>query len=271
MKNDNKLRIAISGASGKMGKILVKTLIKKEKLVLTAALVKETSQYLGKDIGKIIFNKNIGIFFNHNLNNIINDFDVLIDFTSPKNTLINLSICSKYNKMIVIGTTGFSKSEKEKINDAASKIRIVHSPNFSIGINVLIKIVEKMTKLIGKSNDIEIIEYHHRNKLDAPSGTSLYIGESIAKIMNINFNEYAVYSRKGIFNKRKDKEIGFSSVRAGNIIGEHNVIFANNNESIEIKHKAFNRESFANGAIQAAMWLKNKKNGLYSMKDVLND
>lgn len=204
------------------------------------------------------------------MNKVVKDFDVLIDFSSPKNTINNLLFCRKHSKMMVIGTTGFDNVEKKIIKDISKYIGIVLSPNFSIGINLLIQLAEKTAKTLGNYSDIEIIETHHRNKLDAPSGTALYIGEKISHVLKYNFNDHAIFSRNNLFCKRKKNGIGFSSIRAGKIVGEHNVMFVSDNESIEIKHQAFNRIAFSDGALYAAYWIKNMNHGLYDMQDVLN-
>lgn len=270
-KNNNTTKIVISGANGRMGNSLIQSIQIKEDFTLVSAIVKKNSSSIGIDAGKLAGIGNINILCKDNINEISDDFDVIIDFSSTKNTINNISFCCKHNKMIVIGTTGFSDIEKKIIKNAASQIGIVFSPNFSIGINLLIKLVENTTKIIGKNSDIEIIELHHRDKIDSPSGTALAIGESISKIMKCNFHDNAVFSRHCSLDKRKKNEIGFSSIRAGNIVGEHNIMFINDYECINIKHQAFNRVAFSNGALCAAHWIKNhKKNGLYDMQDVLN-
>lgn len=246
--------------------------MKEKKIKLGAALVQDNSIFLNKDISKLInHNINIGICFNNEIKNIIDKFDVLIDFTAPDNTIKNVLFCKENKKFIVIGTTGFNKKEKNKIMQASLDIGIVLSPNFSIGINLIKKLIQKTTTIIGKKTDIDIIDIHHRNKLDAPSGTAIDIGELIAKIMNIDLEKNSIYLKKGINKKRNKNKIGFSIIRTGNVFGEHSVIFTDENEQIEIKHKAFNRMPFAYGALNAAKWLlKNKKNGLYNMQDILD-
>lgn len=263
-----KVKIAISGSNGKMGRALIKAIEHDNNILLGAALVKKSSAFLGKDIGEISGINKKGVICNYDLKKVSNNFDVLIDFTTPKNTLKNLLFCCENNKMIVIGTTGFNKIEKKEIKKASSKIGIVFSPNFSIGINLLLSLVKKTAKIMGNNSDIEIIETHHRNKLDAPSGTAISIGQTIANGMKCNFDDHVIFLRNNTIRRKKD--IGISSIRAGKIIGNHSALFINDNESIEITHKAFNRNIFACGAIKAAIWIKNKKIGLHDMQDVLN-
>lgn len=270
MNNFN--RVAIAGADGRMGKNLILAIMKEKKLKLGAALVRSDSVFLEKDICLLMNNSNkLGICLNDQIKNIVDKFDVLIDFTSTDNTIKNVLFCKKNKKFIVIGTTGFNKKEKNKIIEASLDIGIVLSPNFSIGINLVKKLVEKTTKTIGNKTDIDIIDIHHRNKLDSPSGTAIDIGDLIAQIMKIDLEKNSIYLTKGINKERSSKKIGFSMIRTGNVFGEHSIMFTNENEQIEIKHRAFNRMPFAYGALRAAKWLlKNKKNGLYNMKNVLD-
>ncbi|XBC39863.1 MAG: 4-hydroxy-tetrahydrodipicolinate reductase [Buchnera aphidicola (Chaetogeoica yunlongensis)] len=265
------LKIAISGALGRMGKILIKTIKNKKNISLTTAIVKKKSPYLQQDIGLVTNIGKIGIPITDSIKRHLKQFNILIDFTNPKTTLENLEICAKSNKNIIIGTTGFTKSEQKKIENFSKSIGIVQSSNYSIGINLIMNLLEKTTKILGENFDIEIIEAHHNQKIDSPSGTAIAIGKKICKTMNWNFEEKAVYARKTRNIPRTKNEIGFSTIRAGNIIGEHKIIFANSDEHIEIKHKAITRSIFAKGAIHAALWLfkQNNLTGLYNMNDVL--
>ena len=263
--------IAITGASGRMGRNLIKAIqTSKENVKLGAVLVRPGSDFVGMDVGKLININNTGIIIVDNLISVINSFDILIDFSHPKATIDYMMICLKHKKSMVIGTTGFDENDKKNIYNSAKKMKIVFSSNFSIGINLILKLLEITTKIMGNYSDIEIIESHHRNKLDAPSGTALAMGNTIANIMNWNLYDHAIYSRNNHTGIRNQKKIGFSSIRAGDIIGEHTAIFADLNERIEITHKASNRMIFAHGAIKASLWLKDKNYGLYSMRDVLN-
>ncbi|QCI24245.1 4-hydroxy-tetrahydrodipicolinate reductase [Buchnera aphidicola (Muscaphis stroyani)] len=264
-----KTRIAISGPMGRMGKMLVKESQKNKSVQLTTVLVEKNHLLIGKDIGESIGIGKIGVFASDKINSNINDFDVLIDFTKPNGTLKYLKYCSKLKKNIVIGTTGFSNQEMEVIKSYSKKISIMISANFSIGINIVLNLIEKATHIIGNNSDIDIIEFHHRNKIDSPSGTALAIGKVISNAMNWNLDEHSLYLKKGINGIREEKKISFSSIRSGNTIGKHTTMFSNSNEQIKITHIASNRISFAQGAIQAAIWIHQKNRGLFNMMDVL--
>lgn len=264
-------RIAITGALGRMGKMLVKEIQKNKTICLTAAIVKKNHPLINHDIGEQIGIGKIGVLIQDTLNVKINDFDILIDFTKPIATLEYLKYCNIFQKKIIIGTTGFSDLEIKKIYSYSENIAVLIASNFSIGINLLYALVEQTTKILGNSSDIDIIEFHHRNKLDIPSGTAITIGENISKVMKWNLNQHALYYKKGLTKIREVKKIGFSSVRAGSVIGKHSVIFTNSEEEINITHTAFNRKSFAKGAIQAAIWIISKNTGLFNMKDFLKN
>ncbi|RYI72479.1 4-hydroxy-tetrahydrodipicolinate reductase, partial [Klebsiella pneumoniae] len=211
-----------------------------------------------------------GVAVQSSLAAVKDDFDVLIDFTRPEGTLNHLAFCREHGKGMVIGTTGFDDAGKQAIRDAAQDIAIVFAANFSVGVNVLLKLLEKAAKVMGDYTDIEIIEAHHRHKVDAPSGTALAMGEAIAGALNKDLKDCAVYSREGYTGERVPGTIGFATVRAGDIVGEHTAMFADIGERIEITHKASSRMTFANGAVRSALWLKGKKNGLFDMRDVLD-
>jgi 4-hydroxy-tetrahydrodipicolinate reductase len=194
---------------------------------------------------------------------------VLIDFTRPDISMDYIEQCRQAGKKLVIGTTGYSDAQKAKIAEVAKDIAIVMAPNMSVGVNLTLKLLEMAAKIMGEYTDIEIIEAHHRYKVDAPSGTALRMGEVIAKTLNRDLKDCAVYGREGITGERDRKTIGFSTIRAGDIVGEHTVMFADEGERVEITHKASSRMTFANGAVRAAVWLADKPNGLYDMQDVL--
>lgn len=268
---NEKTRIAITGPMGRMGKILIREIQKNKYTSLTTALVQKNHELVGQDIGETIGIGNIGVLITDELNTKKNNFDVLIDFTKPSSTLEYLQYCQKFKKNIVIGTTGFTKEEINIIKSFSQKISIIIASNFSIGINLLFQLIEKTTQIIGENSDIDIIEQHHRNKIDAPSGTALAIGDVISKVMNWeDLNTHSIYYKKGITGIREPKKIGFSIVRAGNIIGKHTVIFSSSGEEIKITHTASNRTSFAKGAIQSALWIHKKNHGLFGMTDVLS-
>jgi len=201
---------------------------------------------------------------------VINYCDVLIDFTRPEGTLEYMAICREYGKAMVIGTTGFDEAGKAAIRAAAEDIAIVFAANFSVGVNLVLKLLEKAAKVMGEYSDIEIVEAHHRHKVDAPSGTALAMGEAIADAMQWKLDEHAVYTREGHTGERQPQTIGFATVRAGDIVGEHTAMFADIGERVEITHKASSRMTFANGAVKSALWLKDKKSGLFDMRDVLD-
>lgn len=271
--NKKKTKIVISGALGRMGQVLIKEILKNQDTSLIAAILNIKSQKKQKQ--QIKKQKFPNISFLKNLEEITvkKDFsyDVLIDFTTPENTLNNLEYCVKNKKNIIIGTTGFNEKQMKIITSASKKIAILFSPNFSIGINILYNVVQYITKIIGKNTDIEIIEAHHRNKIDAPSGTALQIGKKIAESMNWNFDQHTIFHRHGLTKTREKNKIGFSTIRGGDIIGEHKILFADIGEQIKIIHKATNRSAFAKGAIKAAIWIKNKKYGFFNMTDIFQN
>jgi len=239
-------RIAINGSKGKMGQALIEAINLNENVDLGAGLDK-----------------------GDNLNNSLEDFDVLIDFSRPDATLNAISICTSSGKAMVIGTTGFSDDELEIINQASKDMPIVFAPNMSIGVNLTLKLLETSAKVIGPDSSIEIIEAHHRYKVDSPSGTALKMGEVVANALGRDLADCAIYGRQGIDEPRDINSIGFSSIRGGDVVGEHTVAFFMEGERVEITHKASSRMIYANGAVRAANWLHNKPNGLYSMQDVL--
>ncbi len=239
-------RIAINGSKGKMGQTLIEAINLNENV----------------DFG-------VGLDKGDSLNNSLEDFDVLIDFSRPDATLNALSICESSGKAMVIGTTGFSDDELEVIIQASKDIPIVFAPNMSIGVNLTLKLLETSAKVIGPDSSIEIIEVHHRYKVDSPSGTALKMGEVVANALGRNLTDCAIYGREGIEEPRDLNSIGFSSIRGGDVVGEHTVAFFMEGERVEITHKASSRMIYANGAVRAANWLHNKPNGLYSMQDVL--
>ncbi|MDR0218418.1 MAG: 4-hydroxy-tetrahydrodipicolinate reductase [Enterobacteriaceae bacterium] len=264
------IRIAIVGASGRMGRNLIQAVQQLDGVTLGAALGRSGSSLVGTDAGELAGIGHNGVTLHDDLHAVIDDFDVLIDFTRPEGTLAYLAICRQYHKAMVIGTTGFDDAGKQVIKDAASDIPIVFAANFSVGVNLVLKLLEKAAAVMGEYSDIEIVEAHHRHKVDAPSGTALAMGESIAHALGRDLKTCAVYAREGHTGERDAKSIGFATIRAGDIVGEHTAIFADIGERVEISHKASSRMTFANGAVKASMWLTAKNHGLYDMKDVLN-
>lgn len=266
----SEIRIAIVGVPGRMGRNLIQAVQQAEGVALGAALARSGSSLLGVDAGELAGIGKTGVIVSDDLQKVVNDFDVLIDFTRPEGTLEYLAFCRQHNKAMVIGTTGFDEAGKAAIRAAAEEIGIVFAANFSVGVNLVLNLLQQAAKVMGDYADIEIVEAHHRHKVDAPSGTALAMGEAIADAMKWNLDEHAVYAREGHTGERKAQTIGFATVRAGDIVGEHTAMFADIGERVEITHKASSRMTFANGAVKAASWLKNKKSGLYDMRDVLD-
>ncbi|MFV4849317.1 4-hydroxy-tetrahydrodipicolinate reductase [Citrobacter freundii] len=267
--HDAQIRVAIAGAGGRMGRQLIQATLGMEGVQLGAALEREGSSLLGSDAGELAGAGKTGVTVQSSLEAVKDDFDVFIDFTRPEGTLTHLAFCRQHGKGMVIGTTGFDDAGKQAIRDAAQEIAIVFAANFSVGVNVMLKLLEKAAKVMGDYTDIEIIEAHHRHKVDAPSGTALAMGEAIAGALDKDLKDCAVYSREGYTGERVPGTIGFATV-AGDIVGEHTAMFADIGERIEITHKASSRMTFANGAVRSAIWLKSKSNGLFDMKDVLD-
>lgn len=263
------IRIAIVGATGRMGRNLIEAAEKAEGIKLGAALARSGSSLVGSDAGELAGIGKTGVIVSDNLLSVMHDFDVLVDFTRPEGTLTYLALCREHKKAAVIGTTGFDEAGKAAIRAASVDIPVVFAANFSVGVNLVLRLLEKAAKVMGDYADIEIVEAHHRHKVDAPSGTALAMGEAIADAMNWQLNDHAVYAREGHTGERQPQTIGFATVRAGDIVGEHTAIFADVGERVEITHKASSRMTFANGAVKAALWLKDKKSGLYDMRDVL--
>lgn len=264
------LKIAIVGAGGRMGRKLIQAVNQAEGVVLGAAFEREGSSLVGSDAGEIAGIGPIGVKVESNLANSQAAFDVLIDFTRPEGTLAHLAYCVQHGKKMVIGTTGFDEAGKQAIREAADKIGIVFASNYSVGVNLVFKLLEKAAKVMGDYCDIEVIEAHHRHKVDAPSGTALSMGEHIAKTLGRDLRTHGVFAREGITSERKRDEIGFATIRAGDVVGEHTVWFADEGERVEITHKASSRMTFANGAVRAAKWLADKPQGLFDMTDVLD-
>jgi 4-hydroxy-tetrahydrodipicolinate reductase len=262
-------RIAVAGAAGRMGKAILEICTQTEGVKLTAAIEYAASPKLGQDSGEVAGIGANGVRIVADMSAILDQFDVLIDFTLPEATLANLKLCHAAGKRVVIGTTGLNDSQKLQIRAASADVAIMQSPNMSIGVNLCFKLAQLAASIIGESTDIEIIEAHHRMKKDAPSGTAVRLGEIIAETLGRDLKECAVYGREGITGERDRKTIGFETIRAGDIVGDHTVMFASAGERVEITHKASSRQSFASGAVRAAIWLMQKDTGLYDMQDVL--
>lgn len=262
-------KVAITGAAGRMGRALVEACHEAEGLEVTAALEQPGHELVGSDAGVVAGIGELGVAIGDDLAAVRDVFDVLIDFTRPEATLANLAVCRDAGRAMVIGTTGFDAAGKQAIAEAAQDIGIVFAPNMSVGVNLCLKLLDMAARVLGDEVDIEIIEAHHRHKVDAPSGTALRMGEVVAEALGRNLSECAVYGREGFTGERDRKTIGFETIRAGDIVGEHTVMFAGLGERVEITHKASSRMTFARGAARAAAWLGDHPAGLYDMHDVL--
>ncbi|MGV6859487.1 MAG: 4-hydroxy-tetrahydrodipicolinate reductase [bacterium] len=263
------MKIAIVGAGGRMGKTLVETVNTTEGVELAAATEYPGSSLLGADAGELAGVGKLGVTVLPTLED-APDFDALIDFTRPEGTLRHLAFCRKHGKAMVIGTTGFSEQEKAEIVAASEDVPIVFAPNMSVGVNLSLKLLELAARVLGDDVDIEIVEAHHRHKVDAPSGTALRMGEVVADVLGRDLSECAVYGREGVTGERDRKAIGFETIRAGDIVGEHTVMFVGEGERVEVTHKASSRKTFSSGAVRAARWLQGRSPGFYDMQDVLD-
>lgn len=262
-------RIAVMGAAGRMGKTLIEAVRQASDTTLGAAIDRPDSSLIGADVGELAGVGKIGLILQGDLQAVLDQFDVLIDFTHPSVTLKNLEVCRRSGKAMVIGTTGFSVEEKQLLEAAAKDIPIVFAANYSVGVNLCLKLLDTAARVLGDEVDIEIIEAHHRHKVDAPSGTALRMGEVVAQALGRDLQKVAVYGREGQTGARERETIGFATVRAGDVVGDHTVLFAAEGERVEITHKASSRMTFAKGAVRAAIWLKGAQAGLYDMQDVL--
>lgn len=262
-------KIAVTGAAGRMGKTLIEAISNAEGVELTAALERAESSLIGADAGELAGIGKNGVVIVDDINKVINDFDVMIDFTVPAATLANAAACAAAGKKMVIGTTGFTEQQKSQLLAHQEKISICMAANFSVGVNLCFKLLDMAARTLGDDVDIEVYEAHHRHKIDAPSGTALRMGEVVADALGRDLKTCAVYGREGQTGARERETIGFATVRAGDIVGDHTVMFAADGERVEITHKASSRMSFARGAVRAAAWLMLSESGLYDMQDVL--
>lgn len=263
------LKIAVAGAGGRMGGRIVALSGQYEGLSLTGAFDRKGHKDAGRDVGEICGAGTLGIKLGEGIGEVIDGADVIIDFTQTGSTLAHLREASKSGKAMVVGTTGFTKEDMAEIESLTRNIPCVLASNMSLGVNLLLRVLKDIAKVLGDDYDVEIIEAHHRLKKDAPSGTALRMAEAVAGALGRDLDEVAVYARKGMIGQRGKKEIGIQTIRAGDIIGEHTVIFGGLGERVEITHKASSRDTFARGALRAALWIKGKPAGLYDMQDVL--
>ena len=262
------LRIAIAGASGRMGRMLIEAVLAAPDCTLAGALDVAGSAQLGQDAGAFL-GRATGVAIIADVDAALADAQVLIDFTRPEGTLHHLARCAEHGVALVIGTTGFSDAQKAEIRAGAARTPVFMAPNMSVGVNVVMRLLEQAARAFNEGYDIEIIEAHHRNKVDAPSGTALQMGEVVAKALGRNLADNAVFGREGVTGPRDPSTIGFATVRGGDIIGDHTVLFAGIGERIEISHKSSSRATYAQGSLRAARFLAHSAPGLYDMNDVL--
>lgn len=263
------VRIAVAGAMGRMGSRITALSREYEGIKLVGVFEKKGHKDVGKDIGPLVGIGETGIILQDGIDKVIDLADVVIDFTHTGSTLDHLRVASSKGKAMVIGTTGFTRDEIEEVERLAGGIPCVMAPNMSVGVNLLLKVLRDVAIVLGDDYDIEIIEAHHRLKKDAPSGTAMKMAHVIASALNRDLDDVAIYARKGMIGERTKKEIGIQTIRAGDIVGEHTVLFGGMGERIEITHKASSRDTFARGALRAALWIHGKAPGLYDMQDVL--
>lgn len=263
------VKIAVAGAMGRMGSRITALSQEYESIKLAGAFEQRSHKDIGKDIGILSGAGELSVPLQDSIEKVIDHVDVIIDFTHTSSSLEHLKAASSKGKAMVIGTTGFTKEQTDEIAKLTKNIPCVMASNMSLGVNLLLKVLQDVARVLGDDYDIEIIEAHHRMKKDAPSGTAMKMAQVIADAVNRNLDEVAVYARKGMIGERMKKEIGIQTVRAGDIVGEHTVLFGGLGERIEITHKASSRDTFARGALKAAIWVSGKRPGLYDMQDVL--
>ncbi|VVE33774.1 4-hydroxy-tetrahydrodipicolinate reductase [Pandoraea pneumonica] len=262
------MKIAIAGASGRMGRMLIETVLAADDAQLVGALDREGSPALGHDAGAFL-GRETGVNITADFDTALANAEFLIDFTRPEATLLHLAAAQKHGVKMIIGTTGFSEDEKARLAEGAKQVAVVFAPNMSVGVNATFKLLEIAAKILNTGYDIEIIEAHHRHKVDAPSGTALRMGEVVAEALGRDLKECAVYGREGVTGERDPSTIGFATVRGGDIVGDHTVLFAGIGERIEITHKSSSRLSYAQGSLRAARFLAERQTGLFDMQDVL--
>ncbi|WP_148252530.1 4-hydroxy-tetrahydrodipicolinate reductase [Aidingimonas lacisalsi] len=263
-------RIAIVGVAGRMGRVLATAVHQDADAVLAGGTVRPESSLVGTDIGELTGLGKLGVMATDSLERVVDDIDAVIDFTTPSATLANLAFCASHGKRLVIGTTGLDDEQLATLDSYCDRVPMVFAPNMSVGVNLTLNLLQTAAAALGDEGyDIEVVEAHHRHKVDSPSGTALKMGETVAQALGRTLKEHGVFERVGQCGPRRDDEIGFATVRAGDIVGEHTVMFATEGERIEITHKASSRMTFAKGAVRAARWLSAQPAGRYDMQDVL--
>ncbi len=266
--SDSRLRIAIAGASGRMGRMLIEAVLAAPDCLLAGALDIADSPALGQDAGAFA-GRSTGVTITSDLRQGLAQAQLLIDFTRPEGTLAHLAVCRTLGVKAVIGTTGFTPAQKAEITDHAGQIALMMAPNMSVGVNVMLKLLDQAARALNTGYDIEVVEAHHRHKVDAPSGTALQIGEVLAHALGRDLKDCAVYARHGVTGERDPSSIGFATIRGGDIVGDHTVLFAGTGERIEISHKSSSRATYAQGSLRAARFLASRDRGLFDMNDVL--
>ena len=264
----NPLKVAIAGASGRMGRMLIESVLAEPDLQLWAALDQASSPSLGQDAGTWL-GQTTGVAIRADLREALVGTQVLIDFTRPEGTLAHLALCRELGVNLVVGTTGFTPAQKAQLGEAAQHIGVVFAPNMSVGVNVVLRLLDLAARSLSEGYDIEVIEAHHKHKVDAPSGTALAMGEAVAKALGQNLQDHAVFARQGHTGPRAPGSIGFATVRGGDIVGDHTVMFCGTGERIEISHRSSSRVNYAAGSLRAARFLAGVGPGLYDMNDVL--
>jgi 4-hydroxy-tetrahydrodipicolinate reductase len=263
-----KIRYAIAGSSGRMGRTLIEAVQQDEGAVLSAALEHASSPFLGKDAGELV-GAPCGVVIGADLDAALAISDCLIDFTRPEGTLLHLQACRRHRVNLVIGTTGFSVQGRQEIEAASRDIPIVFAPNMAVGVNAVFRLLDVAARILNEGYDVEVIEAHHRHKVDAPSGTALRMGEVVAAALGRSLSDCAIYGREGHTGERPATQIGFSTIRGGDIVGDHTVLFAGGGERIEITHKSASRMPYAQGALRAGRFMSGRAQGLFDMQDVL--
>ncbi|MBI1987907.1 MAG: 4-hydroxy-tetrahydrodipicolinate reductase [Nitrospinae bacterium] len=263
------IRAIVAGVGGRMGRVVSQLILEGAELELCGGVERRDHPAVGRDLGELLGGKGLGLWVESDLERIIDRGEVLIEFTSPEASLEHLEVVARHGKAAVIGTTGFNPDQLARMRSLAEKASCLWSPNMSLGVNLMYALVERAAAALGDAYDIEVIEAHHHFKVDAPSGTAIKLAEVLAGATGRSLSEAGVYGRKGQVGERKRGEIGIHAIRAGDIVGDHTVIFGGMGERLEVTHRAQSRENFARGALRAAQWIVNQGPGLYSMKDVL--
>ncbi len=262
-------RIGIVGAAGRMGRHLIEATLQHPDLALGAAVERKGSGFVGADAGELAGQGRQGVAITDDLAAALGAIDVLIDFTIPEATVTNARACAENGVAMVIGTTGLTDEQKAEINTAAARVGVVFAANYSVGVTLSLKLIDMAARVLGDDYDVEVVEAHHRHKIDAPSGTALRMGEVLAEALGRDLKQCAVFGREGRTGERDSKTIGFETIRGGDVVGDHTVMYLGIGERLEITHKASSRMTFAKGAIRSAAWITGQPTGLYDMEDVL--